>query len=284
VIAYNKAAGIAVGRDLEDPLSGCRLSTNSIYGNAIGIDLADNGVTTNDLLDMDSGPNNLQNFPLILSTTINSSSTTIVGSLNGMPSATYTLEFYSNPVCSASSYGEGKTFLGSAAVTTNSSGDGSFNLTFPTVNPSETVITSTATDPNGNASEFSACLTGPASLYTLTPCRIADTRSPVGPYGGPALAANGDRSFLIAGQCGIPATATAVSFNATITQPTALGDLRIVPGGGTLPLVSTMNWRAGQTRANNAILSLGLSGDIVVHVDQPSGTVHFIIDVNGYFQ
>jgi len=45
-----------------------------------------------------------------------------------------------------------------------------------------------------------------------------------------------------------------------------------------------MNWRPGQTRANNAVISLGASGDITVHVDQASGTVHFIIDVNGYFQ
>ena len=123
-----------------------------------------------------------------------------------------------------------------------------------------------------------------ASFYTLAPCRVADTRNPTGPYGGPALAANADRSFVIANQCGIPSTATAVSFNQTITQPTALGDLRLFPGGASLPLVSTLNWKAGQTRANNAIVSLGPSGDIVVHVDQASGTVHLIIDVNGYFQ
>jgi hypothetical protein len=118
----------------------------------------------------------------------------------------------------------------------------------------------------------------------LTPCRVADTRGPSGPYGGPALAANADRTFVVAGQCGIPAGAVAVAFNFTVTQPTGLGDLRTVPGGGTLPLVSTMNWRPGQTRANNAIIRLGPSGDITVHVDQGSGTVHLIIDVNGYFQ
>jgi hypothetical protein len=76
----------------------------------------------------------------------------------------------------------------------------------------------------------------------------------------------------------------AVAFNFTVTQPTGLGDLRTVPGGGALPLVSTMNWRPGQTRANNAIVPLGPSGDILVHVDQASGSVHFIIDVIGYFR
>jgi virginiamycin B lyase len=120
--------------------------------------------------------------------------------------------------------------------------------------------------------------------YTVTPCRVADTRGPTGAYGAPSLAASADRTFVVAGQCAIPAGAAAVSFNFTITQPTAAGDLRTVPGGGTLPLVSTMNWRPAQTRANNAITPLGLSGDITVHVDQASGTVDFIIDVNGYFR
>jgi hypothetical protein len=118
----------------------------------------------------------------------------------------------------------------------------------------------------------------------VTPCRVADTRNPDGPYGGPALAANADRAFVVASQCGIPSNAVAVAFNFTVTQPTGLGDLRTVPGGGILPLVSTMNWRPGQTRANNAITPLGPSGDIDVHVDQGAGSVHLIIDVNGYFQ
>ena len=96
--------------------------------------------------------------------------------------------------------------------------------------------------------------------------------------------ANGDRTFVIAGQCGVPLGALAVAFNFTITEPTAQGDLRTVPGGGTLPLVSTMNWRPGQTRANNAIIPLGPSGEILVHVDQFNGTVQLVIDANGYFK
>jgi len=131
---------------------------------------------------------------------------------------------------------------------------------------------------------FVAKITLGVSYFTVTPCRVADTRNPNGPYGGPALAANADRTFVIATQCGIPATARAVSFNLTVTQPTALGDLRVFPAGAGLPLVSALNWRPGQTRANNAIVTLGPSGDIVAHVDQGSGTVQFIIDVNGYFQ
>ena len=90
---------------------------------------------------------------------------------------------------------------------------------------------------------------------------------------------------MLAGQCGIPATAKTVSINLTITLPTAQGDLQIYPGGSSLPLgAPTIYYRAGQTRANNALAALGPAGDVVIHFDQASGTVELIIDTNGYFQ
>jgi hypothetical protein len=64
----------------------------------------------------------------------------------------------------------------------------------------------------------------------------------------------------------------------------AAGDLRLYPAGTGLPLVSAINYRSGQTRANNAVTPLGAAGDLTVHVDQPSGAVHVILDVSGYFQ
>ncbi len=120
--------------------------------------------------------------------------------------------------------------------------------------------------------------------FTVLPCRVLDTRAPDGPYGGPALAANSDRSFVIAGQCGIPPTAHAISVNIAVTQPTGGGNLRLYPGGLPLPVVASINYSAGQTRSNNAIVTLGASGDITVHCAQGSGTVQLIVDTNGYFQ
>ncbi len=96
--------------------------------------------------------------------------------------------------------------------------------------------------------------------------------------------ANTDRSFVIGGQCGVPPTAKAVAVNLTVTQPQAQGDLRLYPGGSTLPNTSTMNYRSGQTRANNAIVNLGTQSDLVVRCVQGNGTVHFILDVTGYFE
>jgi len=48
--------------------------------------------------------------------------------------------------------------------------------------------------------------------------------------------------------------------------------------------VQLINYSAGQTRANNGLFALGAAGDVSVRCDQPSGTVHFILDVSGYFQ
>ncbi|HQQ78663.1 MAG TPA: S8 family serine peptidase, partial [Thermoanaerobaculia bacterium] len=123
-------------------------------------------------------------------------------------------------------------------------------------------------------------------FYTVTPCRIVDTRKPIGPVGGPALASGGpDRAFALAGACGIPAGASSVSANVTVTDPAAPGNLVIYRGDGVLPGTSTINFGVGQTRANNAQLQLALDGSGTVKVSNASaGPVHFILDVNGYFQ
>ncbi len=124
----------------------------------------------------------------------------------------------------------------------------------------------------------------PASFYTLTPCRVADTRNPAGPSGGPALAAASVRSFPVTGACGIPSSATAVAINLTVVLPTDAGDLRVFPAGGAAPVASAINFRPGIVRANNAVVPLGAGGQISVQCDMPSGITHFFFDVYGYFQ
>jgi hypothetical protein len=57
------------------------------------------------------------------------------------------------------------------------------------------------------------------------------------------------------------------------------------PSGAAVPLTSTINFSAGQTRANNAVVTLGADGGIAFISGQASGnTVDLIVDVNGYFQ
>jgi DNA-binding beta-propeller fold protein YncE len=128
-----------------------------------------------------------------------------------------------------------------------------------------------------------------AQFHTLTPCRAVDTRGAVGPYGGPALAHLGTRTFALFGRCGIPVSARAVAVNLTVTQPTdGPGFLTLYPAGASLPLASSINYKAGQTRANSAVTPLGATGGVNVYCRQGtgagSGTTHFILDVYGYFQ
>ena len=119
-------------------------------------------------------------------------------------------------------------------------------------------------------------------FYTVTPCRLLDSREP-----GPALASSVTRGVAVAGRCGIPATARAVSVNITVTGPTAAGHLSLQAGDLGLPAASAINFAAGQTRANNAILPLALNGDGTLAITPfvlGGGSVHAIVDVNGYFE
>ncbi len=75
-----------------------------------------------------------------------------------------------------------------------------------------------------------------------------------------------------------------MSLNVTVTDGTSLGDLRLFPGSSTPPLASTINFRAGQTRANNALVTLSATGILSVLDDQSTGQVQLIVDTNGYFK
>jgi hypothetical protein len=121
---------------------------------------------------------------------------------------------------------------------------------------------------------------GPTRFYTLSPCRALDTRNAAG---GPALAAAGERMVSLGGVCGVPDTAKAVSANLTVTQPTTGGNLVLFPTG-TTPGTSTLNYLAGQTRGNNAVVSLNAAAAVSIRCNQASGTTHVILDVNGYYQ
>lgn len=143
-------------------------------------------------------------------------------------------------------------------------------------------VTATTTDPTpGNNSATATTPVDPQDFHTVAPCRVVDTRD--AGTGGPSLVAGASRAFAVSGSCGIPASAKAVSVNVTVVGPTEAGDLRLYPAGTTPPLASTINYSAGQVRANNAVIRVSATG-IEVLVDQATGTVDFILDVNGYFE
>lgn len=123
----------------------------------------------------------------------------------------------------------------------------------------------------------------PARFYTVTPCRAVDTRSGSPPFGAPSLAAGASRSLPLAGACGTPPTAMAIAANVTLVAPSVAGTLTIFPAGISVPNTSTINYRAGAVRANNAVLTTGVGGAVGVLCRQISGTADLIIDVVGYF-
>jgi hypothetical protein len=126
-------------------------------------------------------------------------------------------------------------------------------------------------------------LSNPLPFIPITPCRIADTRGNgfTGAYGPPALAGSAARTFTLTGQCGISTAAKAASLNITVVNAAGPGFILIYPDGGAQPLVSTLNYVAGQTVANAAVVPLGATGGVTV-VAGVSGT-DLIIDTNGYY-
>lgn len=154
IIAFNDRSGVSTS---EDAGGGNAVLRNSIFENSdLGIDLDGDGVTANDAKDSDSGPNGLQNFPVIGEvSTASGGDTRVSGSLNGAPGEKFVLRFFASEAADSSGYGEGKTFVGQRTVTTNPSGEASFDFALSgTVAPGG-YVAATATSATGDASEFS---------------------------------------------------------------------------------------------------------------------------------
>ena len=181
IIAYNSSDGVKIsGGALVQPPRGNRISRNSIFLNGgLGINLGGgwevHGVTSNDYQDIDSGPNNLQNYPVIKSA-IGGDYLDVTGSLNSTPSATFTIEFFSTSPACVSTGRDGQTYLGSTVLTTDTAGNVSFDATIGTAVSANQSITATATDKDGNTSEFSA----PIASFAAGP-EVVTTTSDSGP-------------------------------------------------------------------------------------------------------
>jgi hypothetical protein len=154
-IAHNGAAGVMVGASTATRNT---IFSNAIFSNgALGIDLAGDGVTMNDAGDSDPGPNQLQNFPRLTSARFGVVGLTIEGTLNSRPNTDYRIEFFANTECDPAGFGEGARFLTAITTRTDASGNATFRLT-PAIACPGNFLTATATDPEGNTSEFSNCI------------------------------------------------------------------------------------------------------------------------------
>jgi hypothetical protein len=147
---------------------------------------------------------------------------------------------------------------------------------------------------------------GPYKYYAVTPCRAYDSRADTD---GATPLSRGRHNFRLKGTCGIPATAKALTVNATVVGPNSSGWLVLWPSDATEPVVSTLNFLANEAAlANGAIVpvdadapgtgtcdpitdtgtSPGANCDTSVRIAlQSSGSQYnsqLIFDITGYFQ
>ncbi len=121
------------------------------------------------------------------------------------------------------------------------------------------------TSPTAQPSQFSA----------VAPGRLVDTRRGLG---ATRLTANRAVVVDVAGRLGISSTANSVSANFTVVGPEADGYLTVYPCGGSVPNVSTLNFTAGSSIPNQAVVPLDAKGDLCVVSSAPTD---LLIDVNG---
>ncbi|MEW6211782.1 MAG: hypothetical protein AB1631_25725, partial [Acidobacteriota bacterium] len=193
LVAFNGGAGVRISTPFtsgDDPGIRIAIRNNLIFNNTgLGIDLGSEGRTPNDNQDPDTGPNELQNFPVLTSALsvnltperiIPTVAATVTGMFNSTPNAAFTLEFFFGGNCSAQGSqftGIIPVFIGSLEVMTDSNGDAPFTFTFDVPGgASGGWVNCTATNSTGNTSEFSQCI-AVGTLPTPGPRIISVTRN-----------------------------------------------------------------------------------------------------------
>lgn len=160
-IAHNGGSAFSVGAGifLESTAgTGNRIRANLIFSNkSLGIAFGGSAPTPNDAGDVDTGSNNLQNFPIILSSAPGAGNTHVTGKFRSVPSTTFDVDFFANAACSnfPREFLGGEIYLGASPVTTDGAGNATIDVTLPVASEAGARISATATDPAGNTSEFS---------------------------------------------------------------------------------------------------------------------------------
>ncbi len=124
----------------------------------------------------------------------------------------------------------------------------------------------------------------PLLFHPVVACRAVDTRSVS--QGAPSLAAATSRTFQIQGNCGVPQAAgvKAVALDITVVNAPAAGFLTAYPSNSGMPGVSTLNFAAGSTLGNGAIVPVQPNSTSDLTLIANTGPLDVIVDVFGYFE
>lgn len=202
---------------------------NRIFANAEpGIDLAQDGITAN-APGVRTGPNNLQNYP-VLATAVG---TSVTGTLNSTANTSFRIEVFANPTAVR----QGEVFLGSVTASTNGGGNANFVATVPVLTEGQ-FVTATATNATGDTSEFAAPLVATAGG---PPPTITNVSPPSGDiHGGARVTITG--TGFVAGQ-------TSVKFGAAdaIVQSVTATTIRVLTPANTAGAMTVSVTVSGQS-------------------------------------
>ena len=271
IIAFNGSVGIGIifGG------TGNAISSNQISSNSVlGIDLAGEGATSNDQGDADTGANNLQNYPVITSATTSGTVTVIQGTLNSAPHMTFHLEFFASSQPSPSGYGEGETLIGSSDIPTDGNGNANFNLGFSTI-PTGKYISATATDPEGNTSEFSLCAkldyNAPLPSLSISDLSVLELDS---------NNKNADVTVTLDSPYALPVTVKYATADGTATTPSdyfsSSGTLNFAPGQTTQTI--SIPVKGDKQVEPDETLFVNLSGPVNASLSKSKGTITILDD------
>jgi PKD repeat protein len=192
------------------------------------------------------------------------------GQASGQPPLTYTWQIFQ------------LNLLGSTLVQTLSGP----SLTWSTVGlaAGSYSVQLTVSNASGNASAavpVTLLAAVPNHFYTVTPCRLLDTRTTLAPLLAGALA----RVIPVAGLCGVPLGARSIALNITAVSATAAGAISLFPADYPSSLGNSIDFDAGGVRACGAVLPLSSDGlgQLAATAALPSGQVQLVLDVSGYF-
>lgn len=218
---------------------GTAIRTNNCFSHTgVGINLYNgDNITPNDPGDTDTGPNGLQNYPVLTSATYTTSGVRVIGTLSSRSNRAYSIDFFASDSLNASGYAEGQRYLGSVNVTTNGSGNAGFTATVPAKPGS--LVTATATDQTTNdTSEFSLGVSLPNALADV----VLNPNSIDGGYSGSGQVRMGS------------AVGTATVVNLASGSPSIV----------VLPLSVTV--QSGQSTASFSVVTKGVGATVSVTV------------------